>query len=78
MGGANRPERGEIVVYHQTAETSVFARIVDVTFWDLVDLEVDGVVIAGVRRYVPAIDLAGEELGDRVGRFERLIPMRTI
>lgn len=72
--GENLPEIGERVTWHTDEGEIVFATVVRVYFWDLVDLELaQGVVIRGVRR---VIDTTGiPDVGDLVsviGRFQRM------
>lgn len=67
--GENMPEVGERVVYHVAEGSSVFAHVVRVEFWDLVDLQLeDGTLVAKVRRVV----VLDWEPVTRIGRFDRI------
>lgn len=64
------PEVGEIVAYHTPEGETVFAHVVDVIFWDLVDLKLgDGTILRNVRRTV--ITFGGSIVAQR-GRFDRI------
>jgi hypothetical protein len=67
--GDNLPAVGEQVAYF-TERGTVRAVVIAVTFWDLVDLELeDGTILLGVRRIL-AMGMSESD----VGRFERFAP----
>ncbi len=72
MGG-NIPNIGERVAYYTSDTAFTIATVVDVTYWDLVDLELsDGVRLSNVRRVVMYID-EGRTIRESIpGRFERI------
>lgn len=73
--GDNLPSVGERVVYNRTETDSVFATVIRVTYWDLVDLELEcGVRLSDVRRVVTFVDEGIVIRECVVGRFERLVP----
>lgn len=68
--GDNLPTVGELVAYTTLDGRVIMAKVLAVTFWDLVDLELgDGTVLRDVRRKV--ITHGGTAVAD-LGRFDRL------